>query len=186
MSSVSENERFVTLTLPHLPAMLRAATAMLGAQDAEDAAQEAILRGMRAWPTVRDEGAFKSWLLRIVYRLCIDLKRGRFGTQQVRTQPLPETDDEALSLSVTGGDLGSSDHVAALDLRAAIHALDADLGTVVVLRYYVGMDATAIGAVLGLPPATVRTRLRRALTLLRQNLHLHDSLPSIPIEKGGQ
>jgi DNA-directed RNA polymerase specialized sigma24 family protein len=55
-----------------------------------------------------------------------------------------------------------------------------------VLRYYVGMDATSIGAVLGLPSATVRTRLRRALMLLRQNLHLYDASPGLHTEKGGQ
>jgi RNA polymerase sigma-70 factor (ECF subfamily) len=166
----------------------------VGPADAEDAAQEAILRGMQAWPTLRDERAFKSWLLRIAYNVCIDLKRGRFGTHRLRTQPLPEADDEVLSASLSDGDLGGSDHAAALDLRVAVHALDAGLRTVVVLRYYVGMDATAIGAVLGLPPPTVRTRLRRALELLRQDLHPHDnphdnphdSLPSIHTEKGGR
>lgn len=181
-----ECEQYIALVQPHLGAVLHLATALLGPADAEDAAQEAILRGMQAWPTLRDERALKSWLLRIVYHVCIDLKRGRFGTHQARTQPLPEADDEALSVAVSGGDLGGSDHAAALDLRVAIHALDAGLRSVVVLRYYVGMDATAIGAVLGLPPATVRTRLRRALTLLRQDLHPHDSLPSIHTEKGGQ
>ena len=181
-----ECEKYIALVQPHLGAVLHLATALLGPADAEDAAQEAILRGMQAWPTLRDERALKSWLLRIVYRVCIDLKRGRFGTHQVRTQPLPEADDEALSVAVGGGDLGGSDHAAALDLRVAIHALDAGLRSVVVLRYYVGMDATAIGAVLGLPPPTVRTRLRRALTLLRQDLHPHGSLPSMHTEKGGQ
>jgi RNA polymerase sigma-70 factor (ECF subfamily) len=171
---------------PHLGAVLHLATALVGPADAEDAAQEAILRGMQSWPSLRDERALKSWLLRIVFRLCIDLKRGRFGTQQVRTQPLPDADDEALAPSVGSGDLGGSDHAAALDLRAAIQALGVDLRTVVVLRYYVGMDATEIGDVLGLPPATVRTRLRRALTLLRRNLHPQDISPSIHTEKGGQ
>jgi RNA polymerase sigma-70 factor (ECF subfamily) len=188
-ASDRECEQYIALVQPHLGAVLHLATALMGPADAEDAAQEAILRGMYAWPTLRDERAFKSWLLRIVYHVCIDLNRGRFGTHRVRTQPLPEADDEALSVTVnggSGGDPGGSDHAEALDLRMAIEALDAGLRTVVVLRYYVGMDATAIGAILGLPPATVRTRLRRALMLLRQDLHLHDSLPSIHPEKGGR
>jgi RNA polymerase sigma-70 factor (ECF subfamily) len=179
------SERYIALSQPHLGAVLRLATALMGPADAEDVAQEAILRGMQAWPTLRDEGAFKSWLLHIVYHVCLDLKRGRFGTHQARRQPLPEGEEEALSVSV-GGDLGGSDHAAALDLRAAIQALEAGLRTVVVLRYYVGMDATAIGAILGLPPATVRTRLRRALTVLRQDLHVHESVPIIHPEKGGR
>lgn len=178
-------ERYIALVQPHLGAVLHLATALLGPADAEDAAQEAILRGMQAWPALRDERALKSWLLRITYNVCIDLKRGRFGTHQLRTQPLSEADDAAL-IAPLGSDLGGSEHAAALDLRAAVNALDAGLRAVVVLRYYVGMDATAIGAVLRLPPATVRTRLRRALALLRLDLYSHDSLPGIHTEKGGR
>ena len=184
----SSRERYVALVQPHLGAVLHLAAALVGPADAEDAAQEAILRGMQAWPALRDERALKSWLLRIAYNVCIDLKRGRFGTHQHRTQPLPEADDEP-PVALLAGDLGGADHAAALDLRQAINALDAGLRAVVVLRYYVGMDATEIGGVLRLPPATVRTRLRRALALLRHDLHPHDPLDSpsrIHTEKGGR
>lgn len=187
--AVSGCERYIALVQPHLGAVLHLATAVVGPADAEDAAQEAILRGMQAWPGLREERAFKSWLLRIAYNVCIDLKRGRLGTYQLRTQPLPEADDEGLIVlrgGDLGGDLGGSDHAAALDLRSAVNALDEGLRSVVVLRYYAGMGATAIGAVLRLPPATVRTRLRRALALLRHDLHSDHSLPSIRTEKGGR
>jgi RNA polymerase sigma-70 factor (ECF subfamily) len=182
---VSSRERYIALVQPHLGAVLHLATALVGSADAEDAAQEAVLRGMQAWPALRDERALKSWLLRITYNVCIDLKRGRFGTHQQRTQPLPEADDEAI-VAPLSGNLGGSEHAAALDLRAAINALDGGLRAVVVLRYYAGMDATAIGTLLHLPPATVRTRLRRALALLRLDLHPEDSLPHMRTEKGGR
>ena len=184
---LSSRERYVALVQPHMSAVLHLAAALVGPADAEDAAQEAILRGMQAWPTLRDERALKSWLLRIAYNVCIDLKRGRFGTHQRRTQVLPEADDEAPVAQLVG-DLGGADHAEALDLRAAMNTLDPGLRAVVVLRYYVGMDATEIGVVLRLPPATVRTRLRRALALLRLDLHPHDPLDSpsrIQTEKGG-
>ncbi len=45
-----------------------------------------------------------------------------------------------------------------------------DLRVVVALRYYAGFDATEIGNTLKIPPATVRTRLRHALRLLRERL----------------
>jgi hypothetical protein len=32
----------------------------MGPADTEDAAQEAIVRGMQAWPALRDERSFKS------------------------------------------------------------------------------------------------------------------------------
>ncbi|HLZ25597.1 MAG TPA: sigma-70 family RNA polymerase sigma factor [Ktedonobacterales bacterium] len=152
----------------HLPAMLRAAAALVGVADAEDAAQEAILRAWQAWDTLRNPGHARAWLLRITIHVCLDWQRGRFGTRRALTLPL--FDDAPLPLAMLGADPGASDHTGALDLRQAINALDADLRAAIVLRYYAQMDATEIGAALGVPPATVRGRVRRALIALRARL----------------
>lgn len=74
--------------------------------------------------------------------------------------------------------------MAALDLRQAINALEMDYRVVVVLRYYAGMDATEIGAALGLPGGTVRTRLRRALALLREHLSASEHPRSFRAQEG--
>jgi DNA-directed RNA polymerase specialized sigma24 family protein len=47
-------------------------------------------------------------------------------------------------------------------------------GVIVALRYYAGMDSTEVGTALGIPPASVRTRLKRALTWLRLALAISD------------
>lgn len=163
-------------------AILRVAAALVGPADAEDAAQEAITRGWQAWPTLRDTSAARSWLLRITVNVCRDWQRGRFGTRRRLTEPL--YDDEAAPLALLGGDPGASDHAHALDLRGAIGTLDEDLRLVVVLRYYSGMDATEVGAILGIPPATVRTRLRRALRVLRGQMSTSSGVYAKPRELG--
>lgn len=168
---------------PHLPIMLRAAAALVGMAEAEDAAQEAILRAWQSWRTLRDAGALRSWLLRITVNICRDWQRGRFGSRRARTQPLLA--DDELPLALLGDDPGASDATGALDLRHEINRLDADLRVIVVLRYYAEMDATEIGAALDLPPATVRTRLRRALARLRERLTRPTNPPSFDSEKGG-
>jgi RNA polymerase sigma-70 factor (ECF subfamily) len=160
-----ESSDFAAIVPLYATAILRVAAALVGPADAEDAAQEAIMRGWQAWPTLRDSGAARSWLLRITVNVCRDWQRGRFGTRRRLTEPL--ADDEAIPLALLGGDPGASDHANAMDLRGAIDTLDEALRLVVVLRYYSGMDATEVGAILGIPPATVRTRLRRALRMLR-------------------
>ena len=63
----------------------------------------------------------------------------------------------------------------ALDVRQAVRTLPDELRRVVALRFYAGMDSTQIGAVLDAPAATIRTRLRRALELLRRDLQDHDN-----------
>lgn len=163
-----ESSDFAAIVPLYATAILRVAAALVGPADAEDAAQEAIMRGWQAWPTLRDSGAARSWLLRITVNVCRDWQRGRFGTRRRLTEPLSE--NEALPPALLGGDPGASDHANALDLRGAIDILSDDLRLVVVLRYYSGMDATEVGAILGIPPATVRTRLRRALRELRSHM----------------
>ena len=166
--------RFVTLVPEHMEAVVRIAAALIGAADAEDAAQEAVVRAWRAWPSLRDVAAMRPWLLRITVNVCRDWQRGGFGVRQRLTEPL----DDAEGFATIGADPGASEHAAALDLRQAINRLEPDLRMVVALRYYAGMDATEIGAALGIPPATVRTRLRRALHTLRDHLAVAEELPT--------
>jgi len=163
------DDEFIALMPLHAEAVLRVAAAMVGPAEAEDVAQEALLRGWQAWPSLRDRAAARSWLLRITANVCKDWLRGRFGTRQRYAAPLLG-DDHPREPALLTADPGASDAAAALDLRQAINSLDADLRLVVALRHYAGIDSTEIGAMLGLPPATVRTRLRRALALLRERL----------------
>jgi RNA polymerase sigma-70 factor (ECF subfamily) len=162
---------FNALIAQHAERMIRVSAAIVGIMDAEDAAQEAIVRAWQAWPTLRDRDAFSSWLLRITINVGRDWLRGRFGAHRRLNESLDETEREVdIPSALFSDDPGASDHAAALDLRHAISQLDAELRTVVALRYFAGLDATEIGAALTVPPATVRTRLRRALRHLRDRL----------------
>jgi RNA polymerase sigma-70 factor, ECF subfamily len=185
-----QRERFAVLVTPHTGVMVRAAAALVGPLDAEDAVQEALLHAWRGWVTLREEATVRAWLLRITANVCHNWQAGHFGTHRRHTVPLDLTSAPDL---FPGGDLldpqyvgmddpfarsgpGTSGHANLLDLRRAVARLDADLRHVVALRFYAGMNASEIGATLDLPPATVRTRLRRALLLLRERL----VSPSIP------
>lgn len=165
---------FAELVRGELPLLLATACAIVGTSEGEDAAQEAILRGWQALPSLHNLAAIRPWVLRITVNLCLDWLRGAHGTRLRRIRPLAGDEPIAL-LSV---DPGTSDHTGALDLRRAVNTLETDLRMVVVLRYYAGMDATEIGAALGIPAPTVRTRLRRALTLLRERLEEPRVLPA--------
>lgn len=169
-SSAAFDAAFVVLVHEQRATVLQVAAALVGLADAEDAAQEAFTRGWLAQHALRDTTATRAWLVRITYNLCLDWQRGRFGTHRAHTEPLEYAEGER-PLATLDADPGTSDAAAALDLRAAINHLDTDLRLVVLLRYYAGMDATEVGAALGIPSATVRTRLRRALAHLRERLH---------------
>ncbi len=173
---------FFALLAEQSETLLRMAGAMVGPTDAEDAVQEAVTRAWRAWPTLRDPEAARSWLLRIVGNVCRDWRHGPFGARHRLYLPLDgeidergvdaaygATNEQALQ-AAHADDPGSSDHAARLDLRQALGTLDDDLRLLITLRYFVGIDATEIGQALNVPPATIRTRLRHARALLRQRL----------------
>ncbi len=161
---------FCALLDAHAATLTRIAAALVGMSDAEDATQEAVVRAWRAWPALRERASARAWLISITINVCRDWLRGRFGAHRRLTESLAGAGDEPRPIAQLDADPGASDHAAALDLRHAITTLDDDLRTVVALRYYVGMDSTTIGAALGMPAATVRTRLRRALSQLRERL----------------
>lgn len=100
--------------------------------------------------------------------MCREWQRGRFGRWQRVLHPL--NGDLVALPAREDAQPGANAHAEALDVREATNAPHASLRLVVTLRYYAGLDATEIGEALGLPPPTVRTRLRRALILLRDEL----------------
>lgn len=187
-AGVLGRDAFLRLVEQQTPVLLKVTSALVGFADAEDAAQEAVLRAWQARASLRDPDALRPWLMRIAVNVCRGWRRGRFGRERRHEQPLHDETDELLATldadSVAGADPGTLSHAAALDLRQAINALDTELRLVVVLRYYAGMDATAIGQIAGVPPATIRTRLRRALALLRGRLRDSGHRLSVPSREG--
>lgn len=168
---------FAPAITQHAAAMRRAAAALVGWADAEDVAQEAMLRAWQAWDTLRDEEAARGWLLRITVNVGLQWRRGSFGRQRTHSEPLADARIDELATLETNP--GTSDHTGSLDLRSAINTLGQDMRLAVILRYYARMDASEIGEALGVPAATVRTRLRRGLMALHERL-------GVPAGSGGQ
>lgn len=161
-----EHERFAPLVLEHTATMARVAAALVGA-DAEDAAQEALVRAWRAWPALREPTSTRAWLLQITVNVCRSWRARGQGLRVNAEARLDATAEQQLARDVG---VGASEHVDALDLRRCLSDLPEDMRTVIALRFYAGMDSTEIGELLGEPATTVRGRLRRALLRLREML----------------
>src|SRR5262245_4172662 len=102
---------FNALISQHAEQMLRVAAAIVGIADAEDAAQEAIVRAWQAWPTLRDRDAFSAWLLRITVNVGRSWLRGRFGAHRRLNESLDEAETEGdVSPALVSDDPGASDH----------------------------------------------------------------------------
>lgn len=168
-------ERFAPLVTPHTATMTRIAAALVGIPDAEDAAQEALMRAWRAWPQLREADATRAWLMQITVNVCRTWRARGKGLRQGMNIDLHAT---VPLEDIPSATLDASDHINALDLRQALLTLSADLRQVITLRFFIGMDSTEIGELLGEPPATIRSRLRRAVIQLRHALD--DERQAIP------
>ncbi|HEX9037797.1 MAG TPA: sigma-70 family RNA polymerase sigma factor [Ktedonobacterales bacterium] len=162
-----DERRFVAAVTPYLRDMVYVALALIGPAEAEDVAQEALLGAWKAAQSLREGDTARPWLLRITANVCHDWRRGRNGTRARITTLSSDAADEIEAVAVDSDDPGTGEAVVRLDLRRLVDALDDDLRVVIVLRYYAEMNASEIGAALGIPASTVRTRLQRAIAALR-------------------
>jgi RNA polymerase sigma factor (sigma-70 family) len=135
------------------------ARALLGA-DGEDVAQQTWLRVLQAPPPRGDARAF---LAAIVRRLAWNQRRDerrRSARELQAEQPEPTpTPEQVLAREE-----------ARRRVVAAVLALDEPFRNVILLRFYEDLAPHTIAQRLGVPPATVRTRLLRALDKLRTQL----------------
>ncbi len=162
---IMDRDTFAALVTPHLGDLVRVAQGFVGMADAEDAAQEALTRAWLARESLRDRSAMRAWLLQIEINLCRNWWNGRYGSDRRR-----QTDLAVAAAFMSPFNPASSDAAAALDLRAALLELGEDDRSLIILRFYVDLNASEIGQILTTPAATIRTRLRRALERLRARM----------------
>ena len=78
MTSVARDEIFRSQIEPHRRAITAHCYRMLGSfQDAEEVAQESLLRGWQRLAELRDANAIKGWLYRVATNACLDLLKHR-------------------------------------------------------------------------------------------------------------
>ncbi len=118
----------------------------------EDVAQETFMRAIASAETLSklSDGQQKSWLYTTARRIVID--------QQRRINRAPPPEDEPVWI----------DDLTRLEVVQLLATLPAESAQIVRMRHFAGMNSVEIGRVLNLAPATVRTRLRSAITKLRK------------------
>jgi RNA polymerase sigma-70 factor, ECF subfamily len=131
--------------------------------DAEEVAQEALLRAYRAFPRLRERQAFRSWLCRIAWRLAVDRRRGalRRERREVAAQhkpPGPSAEQLAAS-----NELGTH-------LGRALDELPAKLRQTLLLAAIEGHSMREVAQLLDLPEGTVKSRLHAGRKILAEKL----------------
>jgi len=163
--------RFEEMVLPHLSAAFNYARWLTrNDADAEDVVQDACVRAVRFFPSLRDDDA-RGWLFAIVRNTWYSRVSRRAGAQA-----LP------LDTSINDPADGALDPEARLlqqltiaRVREALEELPTDFREVLVLREIEGMSYKEIAALVRVPIGTVMSRLARArdrLTVVLKPLSL--------------
>ena len=152
------------------PLAFRVARGVLrNAADAEDVAQEALLRAYRRFEHLRDRGSFRAWLVRITFRLALDRarsanRREQRETQWARERPPDSTEDLAASSEFQ------------THLEAALGEISEKYRLVLLLSAMEGHTLEEIAALLGVPLGTVKSRMFFARKHLAEKLRCHVNL----------
>lgn len=146
--------------------------------DAEDLAQDALLRCLKALPGFRGDSSATSW----AYRVTMNTWKNRVRSEKRRgfwkTLPLAALfgggDEDAQTAEPPAGDAPLDSGLATAEVgdavQAALMTLDEESRAVVVLREIKGMSYEEISGTLALPEGTVKSRLFRARAALKAKL----------------
>jgi RNA polymerase sigma-70 factor (ECF subfamily) len=137
--------------------------------DAEDVAQEALLRAYRSFDRLRDRNRFRGWLVRIAFRTALDRLRSAKRREQRDTLwsqpahlPSPATaEDIAVSNQFQG------------HLVRALEELPEKLRLALLLSAMEGHTIDEIASMLGVPIGTVKSRIFIARKKLTEKLRCH-------------
>lgn len=125
-------------------------------EDCADAVQEALAKAWQKRDTLQSMRAFRPWLTRIVYNVCVDMLRNR---RRLMNEPLDEN-------------IAAADPPDAIDddTLEALRRLSPEQRTVVVMHYLEGYKLREIARMLDTPLNTVKSRLMYARIYMKQNL----------------
>lgn len=138
---------------------------------AEDLAQETLLRGLRALPTLADPAKFGPWLCGIAQRACLDWLKSAHRTE-VSISALHDEDSDRVEDPAGENELDRDpEHRDELGrLVREVERLPLPYREVLMHYYYDDCTYQELADLLDVSPATVNARLTKARQMLRERL----------------
>ena len=147
-------------------------------EDAQDCAQETMLRAFRAFDAFRRDASFSTWITRIAMNVCTDELRKRRGSVSLDALREEQGFDAPDQTPTAYARLEEKERLRLL--RQALDALPPDARALIVLRDIRGMSYDEIAQTLDLPLGTVKSRISRAREKLSALLQKSSELFSSP------
>lgn len=151
-----DQETFVTFIRQSESTYYRVAKSILQRDaDVEDAVQDGILKAWQKRNKLKDISLFRTWSTRIIINSCYDYIR--------KTKPLLAFGEEPPEVVDPKGEPYT-------ELYLAIAKLPPKIRIVIVLYYVEGYRTEEIGSMLKIPQGTVKSRLSKGRSLLKEEL----------------
>lgn len=152
--------------------------------DAEDLVAETVAKAWAAFSQLEDKERFRPWVFRILHNSFIsDYRKKRIRPieeSDVRVSTCGEDEDDIFSLLETmphdflvwwgNPEREYVNKLLGDDIRKAIASLPEAFRVTVILVNVEGLSYDEAAEVLGVPPGTVRSRMKRGRTLLQKRL----------------
>jgi RNA polymerase sigma-70 factor (ECF subfamily) len=142
--------------------LVRFCASLTSDDEAEDLAQETLLRMLRALPVYRGDSNALTWLLGIARHVCADHVRRTSRRRRIAAQWAPPTVLEQPS--------------SAHELEELLDELDVDQRAAFVLTRVIGLTYDEAASVCGCPMGTVRSRVARARARIAEMIALADAV----------
>jgi RNA polymerase sigma-70 factor (ECF subfamily) len=169
-----QTERFYQVIWPHAAMVLRAAVVLCrNNAEADDLAQETMLKAFKGLSTLREGGEVKAWLMRILRNCRID----RLRRSVVETESLLGDEVAAKEMSDSASNPSAWENPHALleafsdaQVISAIKRLPEEMSWTLLLVDVEGLTHEDAAEILGIPEGTVKSRAHRGRQLLRSAL----------------
>lgn len=125
--------------------------------DAQDCVQDALIKGLESFDSLKDSAYFDTWIIRILINTCKDSLQRR-----KRILPLEREIDKAAA--------SPEDKDALIDLLVSLDTLNDQERDLIVLRYFEGKKLKEISEEKDLKIGIVKSRLNRTLGKLRERM----------------
>jgi len=158
-------EAFEELVVRYRPAVVRLARTIVGADHAEDVAQESLLLAFKALPGIEEPRKFPAWLSAITRHRAF-----RFSKSETAHMNKRVALDEALLEKIEALAKPPAEKERDEEMIAALESLPPDYAMPLRLRFLDEMPLNRIAAFMGIPLSTVKWRIHHGKKLLRERV----------------
>jgi len=158
-------EAFEELVVRYRPAVVRLARTIVGADHAEDVAQDSLLLAFKALPGIEEPRKFPAWLSAITRHRAF-----RFSKSETAQMSKRVALDEALLEKIGALARPLAEKERDEEMIEALESLPSDYAMPLRLRFLDEMPLNRIAAFMGLPLSTVKWRIHHGKKLLREKV----------------